>query len=73
MYGMPKAAAKINAAAEILPLDQIATAITRAAGVPLIHQKKKEKESGMTSHNPFGCRSATSSRGFRPPNSCASG
>ena len=30
VYGMPKAAAKINAAAEILPLDQIAGAIARS-------------------------------------------
>jgi chemotaxis response regulator CheB len=43
VYGMPKAAAKINAAAEILPLDQIAAAITRAAGVPLIHQKRRKR------------------------------
>ena len=29
VYGMPKAAAKIDAAVEILPLDQIAGAIAR--------------------------------------------
>lgn len=39
VYGMPKAAAKIDAAVEILPLDRIAAAIVRAAGVPLVHQK----------------------------------
>ncbi len=30
VYGMPKAAAKLNAAVEILPVDQIATAIAKA-------------------------------------------
>ena len=32
VYGMPKAAAQLGAAAEILPLDQIGAAIVRVAG-----------------------------------------
>jgi two-component system, chemotaxis family, response regulator WspF len=39
VYGMPKAAAKIDAAVEILPIDQIAGAITRAAEVPLARKR----------------------------------
>jgi len=35
VYGMPKAAARLDAATEILPLDQIAAAITREAARPL--------------------------------------
>ena len=50
VYGMPKAAAKIDAAVEILPLDQIAAAITRAASVPLVASKGPQKESHMTDH-----------------------
>ena len=38
VYGMPKAAAKIDAAVEILPLDQIAGAIARAASMPPARQ-----------------------------------
>jgi two-component system response regulator WspF len=39
-YGMPKAAAKIDAAVEILPLDRIAGAIARAiSGNSLLHQR----------------------------------
>ena len=34
VYGMPKAAATIHAAVEILPLDQIGGAIARAAAMP---------------------------------------
>jgi chemotaxis response regulator CheB len=33
VYGMPKAAAKLNAAVEVLPLDQIPAAILRHCGV----------------------------------------
>jgi len=43
VYGMPKAAAKIGAAVEILPIDRIAGAITRAAGVPVVHQKSTKR------------------------------
>jgi two-component system response regulator WspF len=45
VYGMPKAAAKIDAAVEILPLDRIAGAMARAAAAPLA-RKKILKRSG---------------------------
>jgi len=35
VYGMPKAAARLGAAVEILPLDQIGGAISRAAAIPV--------------------------------------
>jgi two-component system response regulator WspF len=39
-FGMPKAAVKIDAAVEVLPLDQIAGAIARAvSGTPLLRQR----------------------------------
>jgi two-component system response regulator WspF len=43
VYGMPKAAANIDAAAEILPIDQIAVAIARAAEIPVIRQRKGKR------------------------------
>jgi chemotaxis response regulator CheB len=43
VYGMPKAAAKINAAVEILPLERIAGAITRAAAVSQPRQKTRKR------------------------------
>jgi two-component system, chemotaxis family, response regulator WspF len=43
VYGMPKAAAKIDAAMEILPLDQIAGAISRAASVPAARQRIRKR------------------------------
>jgi two-component system response regulator WspF len=43
LYGMPKAAASIDAAVEILPLDQIAPAIARAASVPLAGQRNRKR------------------------------
>jgi len=43
VYGMPKAAAKINAAAEILPLDRIAGAIANAASIPLVQKAKRKR------------------------------
>jgi two-component system response regulator WspF len=39
VYGMPRAAARIDAAVEILALDQIAAAIARAASVPLARKR----------------------------------
>jgi chemotaxis response regulator CheB len=42
VYGMPKAAARLNAATEILPLDEIAEAIARAVNaVSADHQRKQ--------------------------------
>lgn len=43
VYGMPKAAAKIGAAVEILPLDQIAGAISREAAFPVVRQRSGKK------------------------------
>jgi two-component system response regulator WspF len=43
VYGMPKAAAKIDAALEILPLGQIGAAITRAASVPLACKRANKR------------------------------
>jgi two-component system, chemotaxis family, response regulator WspF len=43
VYGMPKAAAKINAAVEILPLDQIAGAIARAASIPVVPKMSRKR------------------------------
>jgi two-component system response regulator WspF len=43
VYGMPKAAAKLDAAAEILPLDRIAGAIVRAAGVTTPRPKIRQR------------------------------
>jgi len=43
VYGMPKAAAKLNAAAEILPIDQIAPAITRIIERPLVHKQNSKR------------------------------
>jgi two-component system response regulator WspF len=34
VYGMPKAAARLNAAVEILPVDRIAAALTEALSLP---------------------------------------
>jgi len=45
VYGMPKAAAKINAAVEILPLSQIAAAIASAVQGPLVLQKASKRRS----------------------------
>ena len=41
VYGMPKAAAKLNAAVEILPIDEIAKGITRALGRPQLAQRSR--------------------------------
>jgi len=43
VYGMPKAAARIDAAVEILPLDQIAGAIARAASRPLVRHGRRKR------------------------------
>jgi two-component system response regulator WspF len=43
VYGMPKAAAKVDAAVEILPLDRIAAAITRAVGISRPPQKRSKR------------------------------
>jgi two-component system response regulator WspF len=43
VYGMPKAAARIGAAVEILPIDQIGGAIARAAAAPQARQKKLKR------------------------------
>ncbi len=43
VYGMPKAAARIGAAVEILPLDDIAGAISRKAGAPVVRQSTRKK------------------------------
>jgi chemotaxis response regulator CheB len=45
VYGMPKAAAKIDAAVEILPLERIAEAINRAASVSRPRQKARKRSS----------------------------
>jgi chemotaxis response regulator CheB len=45
VYGMPKAAAKIDAAVEILPLEQIAEAISRAASLSRPRQKARKRSS----------------------------
>jgi two-component system response regulator WspF len=41
VYGMPKAAARIDAAVEILPIDDIAKGITRALGRPQLAQRSR--------------------------------
>jgi two-component system, chemotaxis family, response regulator WspF len=41
VYGMPKAAAKLNAAVEVLPLDEIATAIAWAVQSPPSRRSRK--------------------------------
>lgn len=46
VYGMPKAAAKIGASTEVLPLDQIAEAISREAAAPVVRQSYLNKRSG---------------------------
>lgn len=43
VYGMPKAAAKIHAAVEILPLDQIAGAIASAAAMPPVRKMSRTR------------------------------
>jgi two-component system response regulator WspF len=43
VYGMPKAAAKMNAATEILPLGQIGAAIARATQGPLMRRKASKR------------------------------
>jgi two-component system response regulator WspF len=44
VYGMPKAAAKINAAVEILPLDRISEAIVRAVDESSSSETKERQE-----------------------------
>jgi chemotaxis response regulator CheB len=39
VYGMPRAAARIDAAVEILPLDRVAGAIAHAAEAPLTRKR----------------------------------
>src|SRR5262249_5588384 len=43
VYGMPKAAAKLNAASEILPIGQIGTAGGRAAHGPLVRPRAQKR------------------------------
>jgi two-component system, chemotaxis family, response regulator WspF len=43
VYGMPKAAARMDAAVEILPLDEIAGAISREAAVPVVRQAGRKR------------------------------
>jgi two-component system response regulator WspF len=43
VYGMPKAAAKLNAAVEILPVNQIGAAVALAARRPLARQKASKR------------------------------